>query len=131
MAAAAWRVERMRVLITGVAGFVAGHLVDFLRAEQPRAQIVGLDARPGNRVTAMGIDIVQADIERKRIRALRCMNPMLTPDALAAAAQEPQLGGPWIDELLEDCPQFAGFIGDLALRRLVQLQQLEKEGLNK
>lgn len=73
--------------------------------------------------------LVQADIERKRLRALRCMDPLLTPDALAAAANEPMLGPPWVDELLKDCPQFAGFIGDLAMRRLGQLQQLQRDGL--
>jgi len=36
----------MTVLITGIAGFVGGHLVDFLRNEHPSARVIGL-VRPG------------------------------------------------------------------------------------
>jgi GDP-4-dehydro-6-deoxy-D-mannose reductase len=53
----------VRVLITGVAGFVGGHVVDLLRAEQADAEIFGLDSRPGNRSRALGIEIVQADLD--------------------------------------------------------------------
>jgi GDP-4-dehydro-6-deoxy-D-mannose reductase len=57
----------MRLLITGVAGFVAGHLVDCLRAARPDVELVGLD-RPaaleraglGRRVTCMGVDLEDA-----------------------------------------------------------------------
>ena len=53
----------MRVLITGVAGFVGGHVVELLRAEHPEAEMFGLDSRPGNRARALGIEIVQANLE--------------------------------------------------------------------
>jgi len=53
----------MQVLITGVAGFVGGHMVDFLRHQHPEATIVGLDNHPGARARALGIEIVQADLE--------------------------------------------------------------------
>jgi GDP-4-dehydro-6-deoxy-D-mannose reductase len=52
----------VRVLITGVSGFVGGHVVDLLRDEQPQAEVFGLDSRPGNRARALGIDVVQADL---------------------------------------------------------------------
>jgi len=53
----------MRVLITGVAGFVGGHVVGFLRDQHPEAAIVGLDNRPAARARSLGIEIVQADLE--------------------------------------------------------------------
>jgi len=53
----------VRVLITGVAGFVGGHVVELLRAEHPEAEMFGLDSRPGNRARALGIEIVQANLE--------------------------------------------------------------------
>ena len=51
------------MLITGVAGFVGGHVVSLLRAEHPEAAVFGLDNRPGNRARALGIEIVEADLE--------------------------------------------------------------------
>ena len=53
----------MRVLVTGVSGFVGGHVVDMLRAEQPGAEVVGLDSRPGNRAAALGIEVLKADLQ--------------------------------------------------------------------
>jgi GDP-4-dehydro-6-deoxy-D-mannose reductase len=53
------------VLITGIAGFVGGHLADLLRAEDPEAQVAGL-VRPGTAVPAglrEGVRIVEADLE--------------------------------------------------------------------
>jgi GDP-4-dehydro-6-deoxy-D-mannose reductase len=53
----------LRLLVTGIAGFVGGHLVDYLRAEQPQVRILGLDSRPGARVRAMQVETIAADIE--------------------------------------------------------------------
>lgn len=62
--------------------------------------------------------LVQADVERRRLRAARCLSPLLTPATISAAATDQRLGMPWVDGLLSDCPQFAAFLSDLALRRL-------------
>lgn len=62
--------------------------------------------------------LVQADIERRRLRAARCLSPLLTPATISAAATDVRLGMPWVDGLLTDCPQFAAFLSNLALRRL-------------
>jgi len=53
------------VLITGIAGFVGGHLTDLLRAEHPEARIAGL-VRPGSKAPATlgeGVRLMEADLE--------------------------------------------------------------------
>lgn len=61
--------------------------------------------------------LVQAEIERRRLRKLRCHSPLLNPTAISGAAVHPSLGRPWVDELLRDCPEYAAFISELVLRR--------------
>jgi GDP-4-dehydro-6-deoxy-D-mannose reductase len=53
----------VKVLVTGIAGFVGGHFVDYLRAEQPQVQVIGMDSRPGPRVRAMQVEAIAADVE--------------------------------------------------------------------
>ena len=80
----------MQVLITGVAGFVGGHMVDFLRHQHPEATIVGLDNHPGARARALGIEIVQADLEDAA--SVRAAFARLRPDRVIhlAAQSSPQ-----------------------------------------
>ena len=61
--------------------------------------------------------LVQAEIERQRLRAARCLSPLLTPATISAAAVDSRLGTFWVDGLLADCPQFAAFVSELMLRR--------------
>lgn len=61
--------------------------------------------------------LVQADIERRRVRAARCYSPLLTPATLSAAATDERLGPGWVDGLLRDCPQFGAFLSELMMRR--------------
>ena len=61
--------------------------------------------------------LVQADLERRRLRKARCYSPLLTPATISAAAADGRLGAGWIDELLSDCPQFAAFLSELTFRR--------------
>jgi hypothetical protein len=61
--------------------------------------------------------LVQADIERRRLRKARCYSPLLTPATISAAANDSRLGAGWIDDLLRDCPQFAAFLSELTFRR--------------
>ena len=61
--------------------------------------------------------LVQADIERRRLRKARCYSPLLTPATISAAATDARLGADWVNELLDDCPQFAAFLSDLTFRR--------------
>lgn len=59
----------------------------------------------------------QAEIERRRFRSARCYSPALTPAALSAAAEDADLGEPWVEELLHDCPQFSTFLSNLVVNR--------------
>ena len=61
--------------------------------------------------------LVQADIERRRVRAARCYSPLLTPATISAAATDGRLGPAWVDGLLRDCPQFGAFLSELMVRR--------------
>jgi hypothetical protein len=61
--------------------------------------------------------LVQADIERQRVRAARCYSPLLTPATISAAATDGRLGPIWVDGLLRDCPQFGAFLSELMVRR--------------
>lgn len=80
----------MKLLITGVAGFVGGHLVDLLRTEHPEVEIQGLDSHPGPRVRALQLDVIAADVEDGATVAQAIGD--LRPDAIVhlAAQSSPQ-----------------------------------------
>jgi len=80
----------MKVLITGVAGFVGGHLVDHLRARHPGTEIVGLDNRPGNRVRALKLEVAAVDLTNAE--AVASALGRLQPDRIVhlAAQSSPQ-----------------------------------------
>ncbi len=61
--------------------------------------------------------VIEANIERQRVRRLRCLSPLLTPATISGAAMDPRLGRPWVDELMRDCPAFSAFIAETALSR--------------
>ena len=80
----------MKLLVTGIAGFVGGHLVDYLRAEQPQVEILGLDSHPGPRVQALRVDVIAADIEDPAV--VRDALGRVRPDGILhlAAQSSPQ-----------------------------------------
>ncbi len=54
----------MRVLVTGVGGFVGGHVVDFLAAHCPAAEVFGIVRRAGSdALRARGVTLLTADLE--------------------------------------------------------------------
>lgn len=72
--------------------------------------------------------LLQAEIERQRVRKLRCHSPLLNPSSLSGAAFHPSLGQAWVDELLRDCPDYAAFVADLVLRRAEGAGVARQEG---
>ena len=61
--------------------------------------------------------LVQAEIQRQRLRKFRCYSPLMYPAALVAAATDNRLGDEWLDELFRDCPQFAFLISNLVVKQ--------------
>jgi GDP-4-dehydro-6-deoxy-D-mannose reductase len=53
----------VRVLVTGVTGFVGGHLVELLRREHPEVEILGLARPRGGLVLPGGVRLLDADLE--------------------------------------------------------------------
>ena len=55
----------MKVLITGVAGFVGGHMAEFLRAERPGVELYGIVMPHGTPESALpgGVAVIEADLE--------------------------------------------------------------------
>jgi GDP-4-dehydro-6-deoxy-D-mannose reductase len=80
----------VRVLITGVSGFVGGHVVDLVREQAPSAEVFGLDSRPGNRARALGIEVLKADLQDPV--SVRAVLDQVRPDRLVhlAAQSSPQ-----------------------------------------
>jgi GDP-4-dehydro-6-deoxy-D-mannose reductase len=54
----------MRVLVTGVGGFVGGHVVEFLSAAAPQAQVFGIIRRGvSDSFPSRGVTVLKADLE--------------------------------------------------------------------
>jgi GDP-4-dehydro-6-deoxy-D-mannose reductase len=76
----------VKALVTGVAGFVGGHLVDYLRAQRPAVEILGLDSRPGPRARSLRLEVIGADIQDAA--AIRDVMGRVRPDAVVHLAAQ-------------------------------------------
>ncbi len=87
----------MKVLITGAAGFVGGHLVEFLRAEQPETEVFGL-VRPHGSVPAgpgAGVRVIEADLNDAA--SLEAALDVVSPDRIVHLAGQSSVHQSWLD----------------------------------
>ena len=85
----------MRVLVTGVAGFVGGHVVDFLATRTPAVEVFGIargnaDALRGQKVTVRSADLVDAAATDAVIEEVR-------PDRIIHLAGQSSVHRSWED----------------------------------
>ena len=85
----------MTVLITGIAGFVGGHLVDLLRAEHPEEGIAGV-VRPGTPTPdplREGVRLLEADLEDAA--AVESAVAAVRPDSIIHLAGQSSVHESW------------------------------------
>ena len=85
----------MTVLITGIAGFVGGHLVDLLRAEHPEEGIAGV-VRPGTATPdplREGVRLLEADLEDAA--AVESAVAAVRPDSIIHLAGQSSVHESW------------------------------------
>lgn len=86
----------MKVLITGVGGFVGSHLVAFLREEHPDVELVGIRRARGARVTGPeGCRLVVADLEG--LDAVAEILAAERPDRIVHLAAQSSVHRSWAD----------------------------------
>ena len=87
----------MKVLITGVGGFVGSHLVAFLRREHPEVEIFGL-TRPHGSAGAgalRGTRLLEADLNDPA--SLETVLDMVSPDRVVHLAGQSSVHMSWLD----------------------------------
>ena len=85
----------MTLLITGIAGFVGGHLVELLRAEHPDEGIAGI-VRPGKAVPEHlreGVRLLEADLEDAA--AVESAVAAVRPDSIVHLAGQSSVHESW------------------------------------
>ncbi|HSB61117.1 MAG TPA: GDP-mannose 4,6-dehydratase, partial [Vicinamibacteria bacterium] len=86
----------MKVLVTGAGGFVAGHLLDFLRAEHPEAEVFGLVRPHGSAPSgAGGTTVLEADLSDPA--SLEPVLDAVGPDRIVHLAGQSSVHHSWID----------------------------------
>lgn len=112
----------MKVLITGVAGFVGGHMAEFLRAEHPGVEVFGI-VRPhgtGERALPGRVAIIEADLEDAP--AVAAALDLVRPDRVVHLAAQSSPQASWSDP--------AGTLRTNVLGLLNVLEAVRKEALS-
>lgn len=111
----------MKVLVTGIGGFVGGHLAAYLRAEHPEAELIGLErlhaAAPAD--LPAGVDLVEADLDDAR--SVDAVFDTAWPDRIVHLAGQSSVQQSWTDPggtLRTNVLGFVHLMDALARRRL-------------
>jgi GDP-4-dehydro-6-deoxy-D-mannose reductase len=87
----------MKVLITGVGGFVGSHLVEYLRREHPEAELFGLTRPHGGAgaPAAPGLRLLEADLNDPA--SLEPVLDLVAPDRIVHLAGQSSVHLSWLD----------------------------------
>jgi GDP-4-dehydro-6-deoxy-D-mannose reductase len=86
----------LKLLVTGVAGFVGGHLVRFLRDEQPGVEVFGLVRPHGSAPPALaGLHVVEADLNDPS--SVEAALDTVHPDRIVHLAGQSSVHQSWLD----------------------------------
>jgi len=87
----------VRLLITGVTGFVGAHLLALLRAERPGAEIHGL-VRPGDPTrSSLPAEVRALDAELESAASVEAALERVQPDAIIHLAAQSSVHHSWMD----------------------------------
>jgi len=87
----------VKVLVTGVAGFVGGHLVEFLDAEHRAVEVFGLTRPHGSAPLALPgrVSLVEADLEDAS--SVQAAVDLVRPDRIVHLAAQSSVHRSWAD----------------------------------
>lgn len=87
----------MKVLVTGVAGFVGGHMAEFLRNEQPGVEVFGIVKPHGSSGVALPgrVAVIEADLEDAA--AVDAALDLVHPDRIIHLAAQSSPQASWDD----------------------------------
>ncbi len=85
----------MKVMVTGAGGFVAGHLVEFLHAEHPAAELFGVVRPHGSAPRTAGITVFEAELNDPA--SIEPVLDAVAPDRIVHLAGQSSVHQSWID----------------------------------